>query len=114
METETDVSNWLRAVITSCAYDRLRKEKRSRIREALVPSMLHKDSDELHQRLAWLQTELAKINVATHPLIVLKFRFGWTLERIGQALGLRAGAVDGRIRRATRELQQKWTESQDD
>jgi RNA polymerase sigma factor (sigma-70 family) len=114
METENDVSNWLRAVVTSCAYDRLRKEKRSRVREALAPSILHKDSDDLHQRLAWLQMEMTKIDGAAHPMIVLKFRFGWTLEKIGHALGLKAGAVDGRIRRATRELQQKWTESQDD
>ena len=33
MQTEEDVTRWLRAVVMNCAYDLLRKERRRRIRE---------------------------------------------------------------------------------
>lgn len=113
MESEKEVGNWLRAVVTSCAYDRLRKEKRGHLREAGAAARKPDEGDDFHERLAWLRTELSNLDPATHPLIVLKFRFGWTLERIGQVLGLKPGAVDGRIRRATQELKEKARESQD-
>ena len=34
-------------------------------------------------------------------LLLMRHRFGWTLERIGKAVGLGTSAVDGRLRRLT-------------
>jgi len=47
-------------------------------------------------------------------LLVMRYRLGWTLERIGRAVGLRPGAVDSRLRRATNELREKARESFDE
>ena len=114
MESEGELRNWLRVVVTRCAYDRLRKEKRTRMREAGVAGEDEATGQVLDERLAWLQAELNTLDAGTRSLFVLRFRLGWTLDRIGRLLGLKAGAVDGRIRRATQELKQKATQSHDE
>jgi RNA polymerase sigma factor (sigma-70 family) len=114
MKSEKDLGNWLRAVVTSCAYDRLRKEHRRRRRETAVIRDEAIMEDALTERLAWLRSELVQLDAKVFPLLALRFRFGWTLERIGQAFGLKPGAVDGKIRRATKELRENWTESNDE
>lgn len=107
LENEQKLHAWLRAVTTSCAYDRLRKEKRTRRREAGISPSPGTSDPETMERLAWMEEELAKLDASVHPSMVLRFRLGWTLGRIGKALGLKPGAVDGRIRRATLELQER-------
>lgn len=114
METEKEIGNWFRAVVTHCAYDRLRKEKRDRIREMGAAAGRPAQDDELNERLAWLHSELARMDPKVFPLIALRFRFGWTLQRMGQVLKLKPGAVDGRIRRVTEQLRKKWSEPDDD
>ena len=114
MESEAELRNWLRVVVNSCAYDRLRKEKRIRIREEEAAIGQRESNREWESRLAWLHAQLETLDAKSYPLIVLRFRFGWTLERIGGLLGLKAGAVDGRIRRAAQELRQKAAEEHDD
>jgi DNA-directed RNA polymerase specialized sigma24 family protein len=44
-------------------------------------------------------------------LILMRHRFGWTLERIGRAVGLSAGAVDGRLGRILRSLRKMAQET---
>lgn len=113
MDTENDLAKWLYAVVKSCAYDHLRKERRRIARES-QDRKRPEVGDELQERLEWLRSELAQLDARTFPLIALRYRFGWTLERIGQALGIKPGAVDGRIRRTASELKKKWAETQDE
>lgn len=113
LESEQEVSNWLYAVVKSCAYDHLRKERRRVERESKVSERPEASADLL-ERIEWLKAELAQLDAKTYPLIALRFRFGWTLARIGLALGLKPGAVDGKIRRATGQLKKKWTQTQDE
>lgn len=110
MNTEQEVSNWLRAVVKSCAYDRLRKDRRRMMRESRAADKSECDAATAG-RLAWLESELSQLDARTFPLLVLRFRFGWTLQQIGRVLGIKPGAVDGRIRRATEELRKSWNES---
>ena len=107
MQTETEVAAWLRAVVMSCAYDQLRKDRRRRVREHAVTTTRTNARDTLEDRLDWLRGELAGLDPKTAPLIALRFRFGWTLQRIGQLLGMKPGAVDGRIGRGLEELREK-------
>lgn len=63
------------------------------------------------ERLEWLRHELAQMDESALFLLEARHRFGWTLERIGRALGMKPGAVDGRLGRVTAALEQKATEA---
>ena len=112
MDTEGDVSRWLRAVVQSCCLDHLRSERRRTRRERLHGSdqsdaALDRDLD---QRLLWLRSELANLDPELARMLSLRFRLGWTLQRIGAAVGLKPGAVDGRITRALASLRARAPE----
>ncbi|MHC4717792.1 MAG: RNA polymerase sigma factor, partial [Planctomycetota bacterium] len=103
MATEGDLRRWLRAVVQSCAYDRLRGETRRRRREAEAAagrrdSSPQKASDH-DERLQWLEQQLRKCDDASVQMLLMRHRFGWTLRQIGAALGVKPGAIDGRLRR---------------
>lgn len=112
VDGEGELEAWLRTVVVRCAYDRLRAERRRRIRERM-PRGDRGDPAELSERLAWLEGELHRLDPKIYPLVILRYRLGWTLERIGRFLGLRPGAVDGRLRRAVHQLREKAMEPQD-
>lgn len=108
-EEEARFRPWLRAVINSCAYDRLRAEARRRDRELKAdkqPTASHQAND-LDERLTWLRSELANMDGMGLELLTMRHRFGWTLARIGAAVGLSPGAVDGRIARTMAELRRR-------
>jgi len=109
MQTEQEVARWLRAVVMSCAYDQLRKDRRRTVREHAATPTSPEARDALEDRLDWLRSELAKLDPKISLLIALRFRFGWTLQRIGALLGMKPGAVDGRIRRGLEEISEKRT-----
>lgn len=100
MKSKDDVARWLRAVVKSCAYDRLRRESRRRRREHARADPRNGVPDASNsERLAWLRQQLAELDPEQMRLIAMRYRLGWTLERIGGALGLKPGAVDGRLSR---------------
>lgn len=112
MAGEADVRRWLRTVVHSCCRDRLRAEAR-RARRERIRHLPHASAHELaHQqdRLNWLAAQLAAIERSQVHLLNMRFRFGWTLSRIGAALGLKPGAVDGRIQRTLSSLRAKARE----
>ena len=113
--TEGQLVTWLRLVVRSAAYDLLRREQRRGAREALVaagrakgsPSSLGPSSGatepagaELEEQLAWLRAELLRLDPRLVELIELRYARRWTLAAIGARLGVSAGTVDGRLRRA--------------
>lgn len=120
MATEDDLRRWLRAVVRSCAYDRLRSEARRRRREAeaaarrdaTAPGPAH--PDDLRRRLRWLEQQLQACDDASTRMLVMRHRFGWTLRQIAASLGLEPGAVDGRLRRLVRGLRRKAQEESHD
>ena len=68
LPAEDDVRRWLRAVVHSCAYDRLRSETRRRRRETAAartrpltapPARNHTDEE---QRLEWLERQLGSLD----------------------------------------------------
>lgn len=133
LDSPAALDRWLGAVVRSCAYDRLRREIRRAARETVVaaqsapgaaprtegepPSHTEGDASRRHEaaeQLAWLRGELASLEPDLQSLIHWRYRLGWTLERIGAAVGLKPGAVDGRLRRAASRLRARHQERFDE
>jgi RNA polymerase sigma factor (sigma-70 family) len=111
MESTIDIQRWLCVVVRSCCHDRLRKEARIRRRERasarLASPAIEADLDD---QLEWLRHQLSCLDGEQVKLLNLRFRLGWTLHRIGSALGLKPGAVDGRITRCLAGLRDQARE----
>lgn len=115
LDTEEQLQAWLRVVVRSCAYDLLRKEARHRRREAAAAPADTCDTDpETQARLEWLDAELSRVGGERAALLTMRYRLGWTLRRIGEAVGLHPGAVDGRLGRTVETLRRRAQETYDD
>ena len=87
MDDKDGLRRWLSVVVRSCVYDRLRAD--------------------LQERLRWLEGELRTVGDANAELLLMRYRFGWTLQQIRTAVGLKPGAVDGRLRRLLGTLRRR-------
>ena len=107
---------WLRLVTQTTALDVLKSESRRRRREtaAVGPAGRVDDDPEPHDRLDWLIDQIAGLDPQIVRIIDLRFQQRWTLARIGQALGISAGTVDGRLRRALGRLRETAISEFDD
>jgi len=113
-DTADDLRRWLRVVVRSCVYDRLRADARRRARDrATGPPARRQPDAELQERIRWLDRELQSVGDANADLLLMRYRFGWTLQQIGAALGLKTGAVDGRISRLLATLRRRRQERGD-
>ena len=112
---------WLRLVVQTSAYDLLRTESRRRRRELIVATANVGAGQESHddqyiesERLQWLRSQISLMDPQMVRMIELRFQDRWTLARIAQFLGLSVGTVDGRLRRALRELRGRALEASHD
>ncbi len=112
MADEPRLRAWLRAVVRSCVCDRLRAEAARRRHEAAAggPSPPAAEGD-LEERLAWLRRALSELEGDQQQMLLMRHRFGWTLNRIGAAFGLAPAAVDGRLGRLLTRLRRKAAEA---
>lgn len=120
--SEPELRCWLKTVVYRCAFDRLRSEARRLERERAAAGGLaaearaHDDSagtdsrEEVLDRLHWLDAQLRMMNEQPAQLLTMRYRLGWTLRRIGDALGLSPGAVDGRLSRITAKMRRNALE----
>jgi len=109
-----DLRRWLRVVVRSCVYDRLRADARRRARDHAAGRAASRQPDaELQERIRWLEQELQSIGDVNADLLLMRYRFGWTLQQIGAAVGLKTGAVDGRLRRLLDTLRRRGRERHD-
>jgi RNA polymerase sigma factor (sigma-70 family) len=110
VDSEAQLAAWLWLVVRTTAYDLLRSESRRRRREASVAAgAIDIDSRELaaaeeDERLAWLRNQIHQLDAKIILAIDLRYRRGWSLGRVAQALGVSIGTVDGRLRRALAKL----------
>ena len=116
-ERSSNVTFWLSA--RPVVYDLLRREARRQQREqrhVTEGSAQPDESIELDRaaRIAWLEDQLDKLDDEAASLLRMRYRLGWTLARIGRALGIKTGAVDGKVRRLIRQLQQDAENAFDD
>jgi len=110
---------WLRLVVQTVAWDRLRADRRRTrhehqatvVRAAAavgggggadgVEADASSGDGDLH---TWLRTEIAKLDPDIVRLVELRFDRRMTLARMSETLGLSIGTIDGRLRRALKEL----------
>lgn len=115
IDSEAALDAWLAKVVRSCALDHLKLERRLQRRQALAARPLETHTpEELDDRIAALMAQMSSLDKATRELLELRYRAQWTLGRIGRAVGLKPGAVDGRIRRAEAALRAPLEEAVDD
>ena len=107
MDDKDGLRRWLSVVVRSCVYDRLRADLRRQAREHATPTPSRQPDADLQERLRWLEGELRTVCDANAELLLMRYRFGWTLQQIGTAVGLRPGAVDGRLRRLLSTLRRR-------
>jgi RNA polymerase sigma-70 factor (ECF subfamily) len=116
LDNAASVTSWSRAVAKSVTYDWLRKESRKQKLENVRPARMDQTSGHgvdigefsMDQaRILWIEQELKELPDELQGLIALRYRWGWSLQEIGQSIGLKTGAVDGRLRRAIKKLRRK-------
>lgn len=124
LEKEAALRAYLRRTVLSVARDALRQEARRAVREGRgdvgVRAGAEPDGDgpvgrggDAAERAVWLNGELARLDARDRALVEGRYRFGWTLARLGAAVGLGAGAVDGRLGRVVRGLRDRAGEVDD-
>lgn len=122
IDNDRALAGWVRRVVLSSAYDRLRAEARS----ARAHCGQHRNAchaaaaesadaaSEIEEQLEWLRGELIRLDGGSARLLMLRHGVGWTLSQIGSAVGLSTGAVDGRIQRAIQKLRRRARRQTDD
>jgi RNA polymerase sigma factor (sigma-70 family) len=119
VSTEAQFFAWLRLVTQTAAYDLLKSESRRKRREAVVAVMgsaveVSYEGDEEMDRLAWIRSEIARLDPEIVRMIEMRFEKRWTLARVAEAMGVSIGTVDGRLRRALRQLRNATEEGGDE
>ena len=109
LRTRRDMERWLTAVVKSCAYELLRRQRRRARREQMRARDAPRatgalDPTQRDDELAWLRRELASLDAPRMTMLRMRHQLGWTLARIGRTLGLSPGAVDGKMKRLIEEL----------
>jgi RNA polymerase sigma-70 factor (ECF subfamily) len=114
LQNEAALGAWLSSVVRTACIDLLRRDLRRRRREVIrTEQTSHGTSssstapagiDDALDRIHWLRHQLANLPADQARLLDLRFRMGWTLARIGRALRMNTGAVDGRINRTLNRL----------
>ncbi|HEX4795801.1 MAG TPA: sigma-70 family RNA polymerase sigma factor [Humisphaera sp.] len=110
-ETEGQLLGWLKLVIRTTAYDRLKTEQRRKTHEAMFVgdapvSESRVDDDQLER----LGDEISRLDPTLARMIELRYERDWTLSRIAAAFGLSVGTIDGRLRRALGRLRERLEE----
>jgi RNA polymerase sigma factor (sigma-70 family) len=114
VQCEAQLLSWMRLVLRTTAVDQFRAEQRRGKRQATLVE-LHSCDDFPYglfddEQLEWLKSQLERFDPQLVQMIELRFEKHWTLARIGELLGLSTGAIDGRLRRAVRELRTRAIE----
>jgi RNA polymerase sigma factor (sigma-70 family) len=112
IESHSQLQQWTRMVVRTTALDWLRKKHRRRemASESLRELAVARHDDTLQNDLArmiWIEEQLRATEPEIRHMLSLRYRLGWTLQKIADHLGIKPGTVDGRIRRAVDNLKQQ-------
>ena len=117
VESDTRFRAWLRLVIQTTAWDKLRSEKRRQQHELVAVTMRSEmSSDDEHsdeEQAEWLKAQITRMDPQIVKMIELRYEQRWTLGRIGKMFGLSIGTVDWRLRRTLAELRDRAKEEFD-
>ena len=104
LDDDRALAAWLKKLVMSSAYDRLKAERRRAAREENRGEVDRSNDSTGASRLPEVEEAIAMLEQEQGELVLARFRFGWTLARIGERFNLAGGAVDGRIGRIVRTL----------
>lgn len=109
MDSREQTAAWTKVVAKTTAWDFLRRQARQKkLSESLLNSgeaCEAKIADiDSEARIRWIEEQLLQLPADLRSMISMKYRMGWTLRQIGEKLGLKTGAVDGKIRRTIDDL----------
>ncbi|MCB9844586.1 MAG: sigma-70 family RNA polymerase sigma factor [Phycisphaeraceae bacterium] len=104
LESEADVSRWMRRVVMSCAIDRLRREARRARHERRARGAAPGGEAPEADRFGPVRAMLESLDADDRALLMLRYGRELTLEGAGSHVGLTGDAAHGRIRRALRRL----------
>jgi len=111
IRTAPALEAWLARVARTTAYDFLRHERRRLMHErAAGNGRMRESTDEIKdvdERLESVRRDLLELDGVTAGILELRFRTGLTLDAIGRRLGLKPGAVHGRMARGLEKLRQR-------
>src|SRR5437016_5848257 len=118
VKTENQFRAWLRLVVQTTALDRLRAERRRQRRElsfviAGPQEQVESDDRDAVSQLEWIKQQIVLFDPRLVEIIELRFEQRWTLARIAARLGMSIGTIDGRLRRALKELRSRALEEFD-
>jgi RNA polymerase sigma factor (sigma-70 family) len=118
VESETQFRAWLRLVVQTVACDRLRADARRQHRELVAAACradsVHVDDDNDESQLPWLKQQIARLDPQLVRMIEMRYEQSWTLGRIARFFGLSVGTIDGRLRRALKQLRDRAMEHIDE
>jgi len=110
VDTEPMLAAWSRAVARNTAYDWLRKLRKKSSCDLDGVELPEKSNPEFfleqEARLIWIEQQILQQPPEIQHLFSLRYRMGWTLQRIAKYLGLKTGAVDGKLRRAIKKIKE--------
>lgn len=107
LKDEQHAVAWTRILIRCTALDWLK------VKSNAMPNRLDNTEPETEEvaenidvraRILWIENQLEKCHPETRKMIALRYRLGWSLQRIAARFGLKTGAVDGRIRRTIEKI----------
>ena len=104
MVSQAHLENWLRVIVKTSAYDRLRQEKRQQRRDSNRPT--HDQTVPDDETLEELRKALSQLDPEIVRMIELRYREGFTLRRLANLFQTTTSAIDGRLRRAIVKLRE--------
>jgi RNA polymerase sigma factor (sigma-70 family) len=114
VNSEVQLTAWLRLVVRTTAYDLSKAERRRQARQAAaVTAVSVKPTGGDDELIEQLRGEIARLDPELARLIELRFTQRLTLGRIAGMLGLSIGTVDGRLRRVLKKLRSRLEDHAD-
>ena len=104
---EAQFRSWLRLVVQTTAWDRLRSEKRRTQRElaaVAVRACENRSESADKEQLEWLRQQIRRFDPQIAQMLELRYEKHWTLAKIGRFFGLSIGTIDWRLRKVLGEL----------
>jgi len=113
VQDEPQFRAWLKLVVQTAAWDRLRSEKRRTNRELALATVRGGSEDEAiadEEQQEWLKAQISKLDPELVRMIELRYEQNWTLARISKLLGLSIGTIDWRLRKALARIRERAIE----
>lgn len=104
IDTQEQLTAWMRRVVHTSALDRLRAQRRRLERERAAAERASAAIPELDERIEWVRAELVKLPAEERSLLWMRFGRSRTIEQTATAHAMTPGATHGRVRRALARL----------